>query len=94
MVQDKSKQTKLSEAKTKLDQATARYRDLKAQHKASQRRDKKRWDDRRKILAGACVLSVAKTDKQLAEQLIALLDTFLTRRDERAVFPELPTPDG
>jgi hypothetical protein len=81
--------TQIAEAKKAADQKLAVYRDLKAQKSNAARRDKKKRDDRRKVLAGACALSLMQSDKDFAALFMARLGGFLTRPDERAIFPEL-----
>jgi hypothetical protein len=50
-------EAQIAEAKKTADQKLAIYRDLKAQNKAHAQRQKRALDSRRKILAGAWVLS-------------------------------------
>lgn len=52
-------------------------------------------DTRRKILVGATILNEAENDQELATRLQNLLNTQLTRNDDRALFnlELLPAPD-
>ena len=49
-------------------------------------------DTRRKILAGACVLNRADKDPDAARHLKEILDAFLTKPQDRAVFDLPPCP--
>lgn len=55
--------------------------------------DKKRKaDTRRKILAGAAVLDEASKHPAYGKELYSLLDRFLVRKDDRALFDLPPLP--
>ena len=75
-------QKSLDELKKKRDILAARIR----AEEAKQRTRTRRQDTRRKVLAGAAVLYHADQDSAFREQLMALLDGFLKRPDERAAF--------
>ena len=49
-------------------------------------------DTRRKILAGACVLDRADKDQASARHLKEILDAFLTKPQDRALFDLPPRP--
>ena len=55
----------------------------------------RKLDTRRKILAGACVLDRADKDPASAPHLKEILDAFLTKPKDRALFDLAPRPkDG
>jgi hypothetical protein len=56
---------------------------------------KRKDDTRRKIIAGALVLERAETDAAFAAELAALLNRFVTKPQDRALFDFLGdrTPD-
>lgn len=69
---------------------------LDAQIKSVQaraRQQARKRDTRRKVLAGAAVLHAAELDLVFARQLHRMLDGFLARDDERALF-DLPPRAG
>jgi hypothetical protein len=78
---------RLSELKTRQHRQARRERTLQSQR---ERRD----DTRRKILVGACVLTRLQRGDLTQAQLLAMLDPFLTRPDDRALFglPALTAP--
>ena len=84
-----NKRLALSEAQKLFDQAKTVLLDAKARDKATERKSKKKRDDHRKILAGACALQWMTKDAAFAATFVTRLDGFLTRPHERAAFPEL-----
>jgi hypothetical protein len=72
----------LSRLKQKRDAINAR---IKAQE-ARQRTGERRRETRRKVLVGAAVLYRAESDAAFGEELQRMLDKFLARDDERAIF--------
>jgi capsule polysaccharide export protein KpsE/RkpR len=89
MAQRISIETQLSKAETEFNQAKNRLFDLKAQAKSAARKDKKKREDRRKILAGACALNMMQSDAEFRALFSARLGAYLTREIDRAVFPDL-----
>ena len=77
-------QSQIEALELKLKQAKEKAKKLKAAQVAAAAKAERAKDTRRKILAGAVVL--AKMDRG---QLVQMLDTVLTRPDDRALF-ELP----
>ena len=77
---------KLSELKVRQQRQARRERTLQSQRE-------RREDTRRKILVGACLLTRLQRGALTREALLAMLDPFLTRPDDRALFglPEKPT---
>lgn len=70
---------KLLERRAKLD---ARLKQLALQETKQQRKD----DTRRKIIAGALILEHAETDPDFAPILAKLLNRYVTRPQDRALF--------
>lgn len=76
---------------TKLKQAKARKQKLEARKRAAERKVERSQDTRRKILVGAAILAKVERGEWPKDKLLAMLDTALTRDDDRALF-ELPKP--
>ena len=70
---------KLLERKARLD---ARLKQLALQESKQQRKD----DTRRKVIAGALALEHAETDPEFAGKLTKLLNRYVTRPQDRALF--------
>jgi hypothetical protein len=73
------RKAKLLERRARLD---AQLRDLDAREKERQRK----LDTRRKIIAGALVLEHAEIKADFAIELAALLNRYVTRPEDRALF--------
>jgi hypothetical protein len=88
---DDKRRERIDRIKEKKAALEARLRQEYGRERARQRKT----DTRRKILAGAAVLSEAETRPQYHAQLMRLLGRFLTKPEDRALF-ELPplSPDG
>lgn len=71
---------------TKLKQAKALKQKQEAQKKAQQQKQTRAQDTRRKILVGSLYLQRASSSDAALAELHALLDPFLTRPDDRALF--------
>lgn len=97
----------ISTLELKLKQAKERKRKIEARKRADESKAKRRQETRRKILVGSMILAkldqpdpdrAARAKTRLSEDLAA----FLTRPDDRAMFPDLlpqpadssPTPPG
>lgn len=79
----------------KLDALKRKRAELDAQIQAvsaRQREAERKADTRRKILAGALALEHAEKnpESEFAKKLFRLLDEYVTRPHERALFPTLP----
>ena len=72
----------------KRDQLDAQLRALEAREKQAQRKA----DTRRKVIAGALALEHfdANRDSEFGRVLYRLLDEYVVRPHDRALFPELP----
>lgn len=73
----------------KLKQAKARKQKLEARKRAAERKVERSQDTRRKILVGAAILGKVEREEWPKEKLLAMLDSTLTRDDDRALF-DLP----
>ena len=88
----------ISALEEKLKQAKERKRKIEARKRSGEAKAKRRTDTRRKILVGSMILAkldqqdpdrAARAKTRLTEDLAA----FLTRPDDRALFPDLlPQP--
>ena len=70
----------------KLKQAKARRQKMDARKRAVESKKARATDTRRKILAGAVMLTRAAQDERVKSTLWSLLDEALTRPDDRALF--------
>lgn len=75
---------------TKLKQAKARKQKLEARKRAAEKKVERSQDTRRKILVGAAILGKVERDEWPKDKLLAMLDSTLTRDDDRALF-DLPS---
>lgn len=81
----KSDAERLADLEERKRQIEARIAMIAARGKERSRKE----ETRRKVLAGSAVLAVAERDPAAKQKLITLLDGFLTRLVDRAVF-DLP----
>ena len=73
----------------KLKQAKARKQLVEARKRAVVQKFERRQDTRRKVLVGAVILARVERGEWPRDKLLALLDSHLTRADDRALF-DLP----
>ena len=73
----------------KLEQLKAQKQQIEARERAKLRGIERKNDTRRKILAGAMVVEMMQSDEDVKRKILARLDGFLTRPDDRALF-DLP----
>lgn len=83
----KNSQQKIDE----LNKRKAQIEALIQKEKAKARTEERKQDTRRKIIAGALALEHASIDPTFGEQLHRLLDKYVTRPQDRALF-DLPPP--
>ena len=83
---------KISDLETKLKQAKAKRQQIEARQRAAESERKRTTDTRKKILVGAAVLNKVETDPGFLPRLTTMLDSFLTRPDDRALFDLPPKP--
>ena len=70
----------------KLKQAKARKQLVEARKRAIVQKLERRQDTRRKVLVGAVILARVERGEWPKDKLLALLDSHLTREDDRALF--------
>lgn len=73
----------------KLKQAKALKQKIESRKRAAEQKANRSQDTRRKILIGSLFMQRATVSDEAQQKLRALLDTFLTRPDDRALF-DLP----
>ena len=83
---------KITELETKLKQAKAKKQQIEARQRTAESKAKRTVDTRKKILIGAAVLNKMETDPGFHPRLTSMLDAFLTRPDDRALFDLPPVP--
>jgi len=86
--------TRISALQEKLRQAKAKKTRLESRKRALESKADRTRDTRRKILVGAAVLNSVARGEMPQEQLTAMLDTALTREDDRALFGLLPMAES
>lgn len=86
---------KITQLEQKLKQAKAQKQLVDARKKAAESKAHRAIDTRRKILVGAVILANVENGKWSKEKLLAMLDSVLTRPDDRALFdlPERPVSE-
>ena len=84
----KDKKDRIIELEEQRARINAQIQRVKAREQKRTSRD----DTRRKVLVGALILGRVESDLMSNEQLMADLDPFLTRDNDRALFGLLPLP--
>ncbi len=77
---------RIATLEAKLKQEKARKQQIEARKQAAESKLRRSQDTRRKILVGAAVLGKVERGEWPEAKLLALLDTTLTRSDDRALF--------
>ncbi len=83
---------RIAKLEAKLKQAKAEKQRIEARRRAIEAKRTRAQDTRRKILAGAAVLAAVERGDWSRDALLKLLDTMLTRADDRALFDLPPVP--
>jgi len=93
--------TRMERLTAKLNRLRAAEAKVKAELQAAEARQRARQskaeraaDTRRRILLGAWLLERMKKDKALRARLVAELDAWVTRNDDRALFGLEPRSHG
>src|ERR1051325_8750951 len=88
----RSSTDRLELLRQKRDQIDAQLKALEARNKQAERKA----DTRRKVIAGALALEhfEQNRDSEFARTLLRLLDEYVVRPHDRALFPDLPTPQA
>lgn len=79
-------QQRVKDLEEKLKTAKALKQKAEARIKSVETKQKKKEEDRRKILIGAMMLDQMHKNDATKTSVMAKLDGFLTRADERALF--------
>lgn len=77
---------RIAALEAKLKQEKAKKQQLEARKRASLAKVSRQQDTRRKILVGAAILAKVERGEWPKDKLLAMLDTALTRADDRALF--------
>lgn len=70
----------------KLKQAKAKKQQIEARKRALETKEERAKDTRRKILVGAAILAKVERGEWPKDKLMAMLNSALTRLDDRALF--------
>ena len=83
----------IASLEAKLKQAKAKKQQIEARKRALETKEERAKDTRRKILVGAAILTKVERGEWPRDKLLAMLDSALTRTDDRALFdlPEIAT---
>ena len=79
----------IASLEAKLKQAKAKKQQIEARKRALETKEERAKDTRRKILVGAAILTKVERGEWPRDKLLAMLDSALTRTDDRALF-DLP----
>ena len=88
-------EAKIKAQETKLKQLKAQKQQIEARQRAAAAKISRQQDTRRKVLVGAVILAKVERGEWPKDKLLAMLDSTLTRADDRALFdlsPEEPSP--
>lgn len=88
-------EAKIKAQETKLKQLKAQKQQIEARQRAAAAKISRQQDTRRKVLVGAVILAKVERGEWPKDKLLAMLDSTLTRADDRALFelpPEVPSP--
>lgn len=80
---------RIAALESRLRQEKARKQQIEARKRAIESKRKRSEDTRRKILVGAAILTKVERGEWPQDKLLAVLDTFLIRADDRTLF-DLP----
>ena len=82
-------EAKIKAQETKLKQLKAQKQQMEARQRAAAAKVTRQQDTRRKVLIGAVILAKVERGEWPKDKLLAMLDSTLTRADDRVLF-ELP----
>ena len=83
---------RIAALEAKLKEEKAKKQKLEARKKAAESKRKRTEDTRRKILLGSAVLDKVSKGGWTEEQIRSMMDKFLQRDDDRALFDLPPLP--
>ena len=70
----------------KLAQAKELRKQIEARQRAAAAKKRRADDTRRKILVGAAILAKVESSEWPEKKMLAMMDSALTRKDDRALF--------
>lgn len=76
----------IANLEAKLKQAKAKKQQIEARKRALETKEERAKDTRRKILVGAVILAKVERGEWPKDKLLAMLDSALTRPDDRDLF--------
>lgn len=76
----------IASLEAKLKQAKAKKMQIEARKRALETKEERAKDTRRKILVGAAILAKVDRGEWPKDKLLTMLDSALTRSDDRALF--------
>ena len=76
----------IANLEAKLKQAKAKKQQIEARKRALETKEERAKDTRRKILVGAAILAKVERGEWPKDKLLAMLDSSLTRPDDRLLF--------
>ena len=76
----------IASLEAKLKQAKAKKQQIESRKRALESKEERAKDTRRKILVGAAILAKVERGEWPKDKLLAMLDSALTRSDDRALF--------
>ena len=76
----------IASLEAKLKQAKAKKQQIESRKRAMETREERAKDTRRKILVGAAILFKVEQGEWPRDKLLTMLDSALTRSDDRALF--------
>ena len=83
-------EAKIKAQETKLKQLKAQKQQIEARQRAAAAKTSRQQDTRRKVLVGAVILAKVERGEWPKEKLLTMLDSTLTRLDDRALFELSP----
>lgn len=83
----------IASLEAKLKQAKAKKQQIEARKRALETKEERAKDTRRKILVGAAILAKVDRGEWPKDKLLNMLDSSLTRLDDRALF-DLPSTNN
>lgn len=76
----------IASLEAKLKQAKAKKQQIESRKRAMETKEERAKDTRRKILVGAAILAKVERGEWPRDKLLTMLDSALTRSDDRALF--------
>ena len=76
----------IANLEVKLKQAKAKKQQIEARKRALETKEERARDTRRKILVGAAILAKVERGEWPKDKLLSMLDSTLTRSDDRKLF--------